>query len=272
MTDGVKTPGGIPMENVRSYGSAPFRVAVVHGGPGAAGEMAPVARALSAERGILEPLQTALSLEGQIRELRDALAGRAAPPVTLIGFSWGAWLSLICAARNPDLVGKLILVGCPGLEEKYAAGLQETRLARLDESSRAEARGLMDALARADPGREGPVLSRLGALFTRADAYDPIEETPLEIPPQIEKFQDAWREGAQWRRNGRLLAAAEDLACPVAAIHGDHDPHPAEGVREPLAARLKDFRFILLAQCGHKPWIEVRAKDEFFRVLGREIP
>jgi len=30
------------MENPRRYGAGPFRVAILHGGPGAAGEMAPV--------------------------------------------------------------------------------------------------------------------------------------------------------------------------------------------------------------------------------------
>ena len=43
---------------------------VVHGGPGACGEMAPVARRLASARGVLEPIQTALSLEGQVEELR----------------------------------------------------------------------------------------------------------------------------------------------------------------------------------------------------------
>ena len=33
--------------NPRTYGDAPFRVAVIHGGPGAAGEMAPVAGLLT---------------------------------------------------------------------------------------------------------------------------------------------------------------------------------------------------------------------------------
>jgi len=51
------------MENVRKYGKAPFKVAVVHGGPGAAGEMAPVARELVFICGVLEPLQTASSLK-----------------------------------------------------------------------------------------------------------------------------------------------------------------------------------------------------------------
>ncbi len=46
------------MTNIRKYGNPPFSVAVIHGGPGAPGEMAPVARELSSRWGVLEPLQT----------------------------------------------------------------------------------------------------------------------------------------------------------------------------------------------------------------------
>lgn len=52
------------MENLRIYGQSPFTLAVIHGGPGAGGEMAPVARELASARGVLEPIQTATSLEG----------------------------------------------------------------------------------------------------------------------------------------------------------------------------------------------------------------
>jgi len=44
--------------NPRVYGNKPYHVAVIHGGPGAPGEMAPVARELSLSTGVLEPLQT----------------------------------------------------------------------------------------------------------------------------------------------------------------------------------------------------------------------
>ncbi len=57
------------MKNLRKYGKAPFAIVVVHGGPGARGEMAPVARELSTHGGVLEPLQTATSVEGQVEEL-----------------------------------------------------------------------------------------------------------------------------------------------------------------------------------------------------------
>jgi pimeloyl-ACP methyl ester carboxylesterase len=73
------------------------------------------------------------------------------------------------------------------------------------------------------------------------------------------------------RRSGELLALGKHIACPVVAIHGNFDPHPAAGVQEPLAQVLKDFRFILLNQCGHKPWRERQARDEFFAMLDREL-
>jgi len=41
------------MKNLRKYGHKPFVVAVIHGGPGAPGEIAPVARELSSIRGVL---------------------------------------------------------------------------------------------------------------------------------------------------------------------------------------------------------------------------
>src|SRR5262249_15809566 len=99
------------MENLRRYGAAPFRVAVLHGGPGAPGTMAPVARELAGDRGMLEPLQAASSLQGQVEELRTVLEGHAELPATLIGSSWGAMLGFIFAAHYPALVTKLIMVG-----------------------------------------------------------------------------------------------------------------------------------------------------------------
>ncbi|MGA9187011.1 MAG: hypothetical protein WB014_00230 [Methanosarcina sp.] len=43
------------MKSLRKYGNLPFTVAVIHGGPGAPGEMAPVARELASCRGVLDP-------------------------------------------------------------------------------------------------------------------------------------------------------------------------------------------------------------------------
>ena len=126
------------MNNLRTYGKPPYNVSVIHGGPGAGGEMAPLARELASDGGVLEPIQTATSLDGQVEELRTVLEQKGDIPVTLIGFSWGAWLSFIVAAKFPTIVRKLVLVGSGGFEEKHGAGTHETRLARLGEEEREE--------------------------------------------------------------------------------------------------------------------------------------
>ena len=119
------------MTYLRKYGNSPFTTAVIHGGPGAPGVMASVARELSSFTGILEPLQTKASIEGQIKELKSILKEHGALPVNLIGFSWGATLSFIFAALHPQLVKKLILVGSGPYEQRYATNVTSTRISRL---------------------------------------------------------------------------------------------------------------------------------------------
>jgi len=88
---------------VRKWGPGPYPVAVIHGGPGAPSEVAPVARELSAVCGVLEPFQTERTLDGQVQELHADLQEHSRAPVILVGFSYGALLSWIVAARYPRL-------------------------------------------------------------------------------------------------------------------------------------------------------------------------
>ena len=259
------------MTNLRKYGDAPYTVAVLHGGPGAPGQMAPVARRLAFDHGVLEPLQTASSIDGQVDELRAVLDEYGDLPVTLIGSSWGAWLGFIFAARYPDYAGKLILVGSGPFEERYAAGITDTRMSRLTLSERALALTLLEILDDPDSSDRNRVLAQLGELFTETDAYDPRTLDTETIAVDYDIHCSIWTEASELRRNGGLLELANDIRCPVMAIHGDYDPHPAEGVRKPLMRILPDFRFILLHECGHLPWIERRAREEFFGILRDEL-
>jgi len=260
------------MKNLRKYGHSPYTVAVVHGGPGAPGSAAPVARELSKVMGVLEPLQTKDSLEGQIAELADVLE-HADLPVILIGHSWGAFLSFIVAARYPSLVKKLILVGSGPFEQKYADNISGDRLNRLSEEERIEAINLIDIINGSAAGDRDKSLARLGELFARADTYDALppekEPEPLEVSEEINR--KVWAEAKKLRVSGELLKMGRKIKCPVIAIHGDYDPHPAEGVREPLSRVLKDFKFILLEKCGHYPWMEKYVRDKFYELLRREI-
>ncbi|MBN1188464.1 MAG: alpha/beta hydrolase [Dehalococcoidales bacterium] len=254
---------------LRKYGRGPYKTAVIHGGPGAPGEMAPVARELSAERGVLEPLQTADSLEGQVEELKKVLEGYGAPPMVLTGFSWGAWLGFILAAYYPELASKLILVGSGPFEEKYSARILETRLKRLAAGEREEVSSIMTA---AESGMMGSYsFNRLGELMNKADSYDPLPGDEEEMEPSPEIYRKVWEEASRLRRSGELLELGARVRCPVVAIHGDYDPHPFEGVKTPLSGVVRDFRFILLERCGHYPWLERQACGDFYRVLRKEI-
>ncbi len=272
MTRSSRFPSQIPdpVDNPRRYGRPPHRVVLVHGGPGAGGEMAPVARRLSERFGVIEPIQTADSLDGQVDELAGVVRFKASSPAVLVGFSWGAWLGFILAARHPDLVKQLILVSSGPFSSQYAADILETRLGRLDPSDRTEAEALLASLS--PPGGDDPAaFARLGTLFEKADAHDPVESDILDLIPRPDLFHRVFPEAAAIRRDGTLLALGKEIRCPVVAIHGDFDPHPADGVEEPLTSVLADFCFIRLPRCGHRPWIERHAREPFYRILAREL-
>ena len=257
---------------LRRYGRSPYSVAVIHGGPGAPGEMAPVARRLAAGRGVLEPWQTEDTLGGQVEELKSVLEKHAEAPAILVGYSYGAMLGFILAARHPRLVKKLVMVGSGVFEDAYARDIMQTRRDRLSAEANAELDSLLSALDNPDsPQDKDEAFARVGALLATADEFDPLPH-PDEVIACQHRIHDAvWPEVTALRSSGALLAYGRDIRCPVVAIHGDYDPHPAAGVREPLARVLPNFRFILLKDCGHTPWIERRARDEFFRVLETEL-
>ena len=231
--------------------------------------MTPVARELSADRGVLEPLQTVATLQGQIDELRSALEADGDLPIVLVGFSWGAWLGYLLAAECPLLVKKLVLVSSGPYEERYA-DIDEVRLGRLSAADRAEIEALATVLDGATAGQKDQAFVRFGTLMGKADAYDPLPDSGDPVDVRADIYAGVWPAAAELRRSGGLLQLGGRIECPVVAIHGSYDSHPAAGVQEPLSRMLNDFRFVLLEECGHKPWFERRARDIFYRILRDE--
>ena len=258
-------------KSYRKYGSFPYNIVVVHGGPGASGEMAPVAGQLQSIGGVLEPLQTANSINGQIGELKSTIEQNSDSPVILIGFSWGAWLSFILTAEYPELVSKLILISSGPFEDKYLSEFEKTRLDRLTVLERNELIAIFDELNNNTAADESNYLERLGELITKTDSFDHLPDNSYAVEFDPEIFKKVWPEAAKLRRSGELLAYAKKIKCPVVAIHGDYDPHPAEGVNKPLSKMLDEFKFILLEKCGHKPWEERYARDKFYEILKAEL-
>lgn len=247
---------------VRQHGAAPSNVVVLHGGPGGAGEVEPLAKELW-QRGhaVLEPFQTRHSVDGQVEELRLQILQYCSPPVALIGWSWGAWLGCLLAAQNKELVHNLILVGSGPFEAHYAKAIRATKRARLSDVQRSELKTL-----RPKDG-DAKHVTRFIELCDVADTYQ-RDASPLpDVTFDGAIHETVWAEANEMRANGTLLRAVASIRCPVLAIHGDYDPRPSEGVQLPLQTTLPAARFFKLRQCGHKPWQEVHAKDDFYRLI-----
>lgn len=257
--------------NFRKHGKPPYKIALIHGGPGGAGEMAPVAAHLSKNHGVLEPLQTKLSFMGQVEELKMVLEAHVHLPVILIGHSYGCFLSFALASLYPNLVKKLILV-CSGVfEESYAANIMSTRLKRMKETDRQKMEALEKQFEDSHITNKDELIFQMEELDFRADSYDPLPFDTASVEPSYEIYEKVWPEVHDLRISGKLLEYGKHIQCPVVAIHGDYDPRPTEGVQVPLSRTLKDFRYILLEKCGHYPWFEKQAKDRFYEILEGEI-
>ena len=180
------------MPDIRTYGERPFRVAVIHGGPGAAGEMAPVARELSTIRGILEPLQTADSISSQVAEMHRHLTAHAEPPLILIGWSWGAALGFIFAAKHPELVIKLILIGSMPFEDKYTADIASTRLGRFSETEQRELLAMMKTLDDPATPDKDALMGLLGKMIAKADSYHPLPHDEEPVACRYDIYRKVW--------------------------------------------------------------------------------
>lgn len=259
------------MINCRKYGNSPFRIAVIHGGPGTAGELAPVARQLSINFGVIEPLQSKSSIEELIQEMHTVLNTHGNRPITLIGHSWGAWLSLIFTARFKTIVNKLIIIGGASFEKEFTKDLAKTRLERLNRSEILRFDSLLIKLNDPDNQDKDTTFKQIGNLISKADTCRPINDKNEICEYNYNIFQNVWKEAEKLRDSGELLKLIGKVNCPVIAIHGDNDSHPYEGVRQPLSRIIKDFKFIKLNKCGHNPWNELYAKDKFYDILRSEL-
>jgi pimeloyl-ACP methyl ester carboxylesterase len=142
---------------------------------------------------------------------------------------------------------------------------------RLKPAEMDEINFLLDALENPAARNKDRIFGRIGELMSKADSYKPLEQEGAKTTLNSAIYSRVWKEAEGMRRDGSLLALMGSIKCPVTAIHGDYDSHPAEGVREPLSRAVKDFKFILLKKCGHTPWIEKEARAEFYRILNKEL-
>lgn len=163
------------------------------------------------------------------------------------------------------------MVGSGLFDPQYAKNIMETRLSRLSEDKHIQFNKLMSKLNE-ESNESDKIMHQFGKLMEEVDSFDPIKLSNNEVMEgQYHIYKTVWPEAASMRETGALLALGKKIKCPVIAVHGNFDPHPYQGVQEPLATVINNFTFILLDKCGHEPWIERHAKDQFMNLLTSHI-
>lgn len=163
-----------------------------------------------------------------------------------------------------------MLIGSGPFEERYVSQIMQRRLARLSSQETEQFLELLAVLNQCEDSKKEDTMNRLAALVEKSDNFDPlaIETDAVDLLPVNGKmYASVWPQAAELRRDGRLVVALKKLACPVHVLHGDSDPHPVEGVIEPLRENRVDFTCHVLKDCGHSPFRERKAHREFYRIL-----
>jgi pimeloyl-ACP methyl ester carboxylesterase/adenylate cyclase class IV len=250
---------------VREYGESGPRVLVLHGGPGAPGSMAPVARGLAGSFRVLEPLQRRsgrepLTVARHVEDLAEVIRSRCADgAVAVVGHSWGAMLALAHAAAYPGQVESLALVGCgtfdPGARARMRANVRE----RVDPQLQQR----LDRLAEEfpDPNER---LRATGDLLLRPYSYDtPVDHLECERC-DARGYRETWNDMLRLQGEGVYPAAFRTIEAPVLMLHGAVDPHPGAMIRSSLEPHLSRLEFHEWERCGHYPWLERHVRDDFF--------
>jgi pimeloyl-ACP methyl ester carboxylesterase len=272
MREPNRTLAGPDPIDVREYGSAGPTIVVLHGGPGAPGSVAALARELGRDFRVIEPLQRRsgvlqLTVERHVADLTAV----APTPATLIGWSWGAMLALSFAARHPERTAALALIGCGTYDEASRADYTLRMELRLGPDGRRRMRELRDRLATTpDPAELDRLLAERGRLATAAQSVDPIEDDEPagdRLPVDGRGHEETWADALRLQRDGIEPAIFDQIDAPVLMLHGDEDPHPGRATWNALRGHVRRLEYVGLPECGHEPWRERRARQLFFDLL-----
>ncbi len=240
---------------------------VLHGGPGAPGSAAGLARGIGQPFHVYEPFQrrrddrplTVARHVGDLQQFIEQHCEVARPAV--VGHSWGAMLALAHAAEHPQSVAGVALVGCGTFDPAARSRFEQLCDERGDgDAHRARARLEADG---PDPQQR---LARWAALLRPIYAFDPIGEDPadwFDAPGHGESWEDMLR----LQREGVHPAAFARFRGRVVMLHGDFDPHPGPMIRDSLLPVLPQLEYRQFDRCGHEPWAERHARRAFFEVL-----
>ena len=179
----------------------------------------------------------------------------------LIGHSWGAMLALAYAAAHPDSLESVALIGCGTFDEAARRRFQDELSRRTEQRIRTQLEAI-EALGNADDR-----LARAGQVMLPIFSHD-VGHSQLEASRcDSAAHEETWNDMLQRQARGDYPDAFGHITCPVVMFHGADDPHPGSLIRDTLQAHISHLQYQELARCGHYPWLELHARDDFIRHL-----
>lgn len=247
----------------RLYGAPPYKTMILHGGPGAIGDVSELCLYISDFQSVLEPFMIEKSIQKQIDLLKKELSS----PVTLVGYSWGAMMAILLANTYPELIEKLILISCPPLNSEDAQLIMKTRMQRLTEEERHKFTDLMQQAeeAKSDVIKTNIMLESL-KITDKADMVNPMMLDYDSMDFKLDVYEALWPPTSEFRTEGKFIEAVKNIQKPITFIHGAYDPHPISSIQK-IIPDLYNAKLHTIENCGHTPWLEKDAKDSFFALL-----
>jgi pimeloyl-ACP methyl ester carboxylesterase len=249
-----ETPCGDGALVWRAWGSGP-PLLLAHGAQGAWSHWIRNIAGLSAERAVWVPDlpgygESAMPPEPDHAAISAALAEGLRElvgpdlPIDAAGFSYGGVVAAQLAARHPDLVRRVVVVGSGGLDTPLGR-VKMHPIRNLEGEARKEAHraNLLALMLHASESADDLAvhLQEINGLRSR-------------LPPASLVLPD------------RLLEVLPQLQAQLDGIWGEHDyPHPAAEQEEALRRWAPDLDFRIVADAGH--WAMYERPAEFNSVL-----
>lgn len=177
--------------------------------------------------------------------LADALAVGLDAPVELIGWSMGGMVALALAARHPDKVARLVLVGAspaflrrPDWPDGLDAGVLAGFAAALRDDYRGTLLRFLALQARGDDAARAVIGRLRETVFARGEPSPATLAAGLELLASVD-----------------LRALAARVRCPTLVTHGAHDGLCPPGAGRWLAEHIPGARLALHAHAAHAPFL-----------------
>ncbi|MEA2001433.1 MAG: alpha/beta hydrolase [Actinomycetota bacterium] len=177
------------------------------------------------------PAETLNSISDYADWLGETARQMGPSPVTLVGHSMGSLIALETAARNPDIVEKLILVAT-------AASMPVHRdlLAASHANDASAAAMVMKWSLTGEAGFGRP-----------KDWVKTISDTFVETAKSGVMARDFYACDSYTD----TIAMAKKVRCPTLLLLGEHDIMTRPAAAQPLAAALSDARIVIIEGVGH---------------------